>query len=223
MNKKLNTDKPGMKWKWSYRIIDGSYRVHTRLYKLHSTIVHTERTIFDLLKTMLISNNIVITALFFLIVLYIQIKKIELTPEYYPTLSVIISLLVLGWGYQFFQGKKIKKRLLEMSSEITEESLEKWPDYLWDEASKWATRILMTTEILKEIEKISSCERDDEYTTTKTNFFSILKESIDGLKDIKNTCKKGPKPKRHDYDKTIQICNKFIEKGEEFIEKGERV
>ena len=213
-----------MKWKWSYRIIDGSYRVHTRLYKLHSTIVHTERTIFDLLKIMLTSNSVVIAALFFLIVLYIQITDVKLTPGSYLTLFVLISLLILTYGYQFFQANKIKKRLLEMSSEITEESLEKWPDYLWDEAAKWGTRILMTTEILKEIENIPSDEQDDEYITTKTNFICILQDSIDELKDIKNKCEKSPKkPKWHDYDKTIQICKKFIEKGEKFIDNGERV
>ena len=217
LNKRLNADKPGMKW--SYRIIDGSYRVHTRLYKLHYAIVHTERTIFDLLRNNFITSNLVIiTTLVSLTFLYIQITGAELSSGSWGIFALLIALLVLEGGIYFNQAKKIENKLLEMSSEITEESLEQWPDYLGDEVDKWCTRILMVKEILKENENIPSDEQDESYRATEKNFTRILNYSIGELKKKKKECEASslaeiPEYKDY-YDETIQTCNVFIELGE---------
>jgi len=123
--------------------------------------------------------------------------------------------LLSVFGYQFYQAKKIEKELLEISSEIKGGFLETWPDYLWDEAAKWGTRILMIKEILKENENIHPDKQDESYRTTKKNFARLLEYSVGKLKEIKTECKArlSKKPEYKDYDKTIQICNEFIEMG----------
>lgn len=217
IKKGIDTNKLGMKEEWAYRIIDASYRVHTRLYKLHYAIVHMEGTVFTLMKNnMITSNSVVITAIFGLIALYLQVADIKLSLEFYLTLFLVLSALLFIYGYQFYGAKKIEKQLLEISSEIKEDYLETWPGYLYDEAAKWGTRILMIKEILNENEKNNPNKQEKSYITTKKNFTRLLEYSIGKLEEIKAECEvcQSKKLEFNDYNMTIQMCNEFIEMGE---------
>ncbi len=216
-NKGLDTEKLGMKGEWAYRIIDASYRVHTRLYKLHYAVIHTEGTIFTLMRNnMITSNSVIITAILGLIALYIQVANIKLSSEFYFTLFLVLTALLFIYGYQFYGARKVERELLKISSEVKGEYLETWPDYLWDEAAKWGTRILMIKEILNENENNHPDKQEKSYITIKKNFTRLLEYAIDNLKEIRTECEAGlsKKPKYSDYNKTIQICNEFIEMGE---------
>ncbi|NOR48167.1 MAG: hypothetical protein GQ533_09020 [Methanosarcinaceae archaeon] len=129
---------------------------------------------------------------------------------------LVLSALLFIYGYQFYGAKKIEKELLEISREIKGDYLETWPGYLWDEAAKWGTRIIMAKEILNENEKNHPNKQEKSYKTTKKNFTRILGYSIDNLKEIKAECEVclSNKLEYNDYNKTIQICNEFIEMGE---------
>ena len=189
INKGPDTNKLGMKGEWAYRIIDSSYRVHTRLYKLHYAVAHMEGTVFALMKNnMITSNSVVITAIFGLIALYLQVANITLSSEFYLTLFLILFVLLFIYAHQFYGAKKIEKKLLEISSEIKGDYLETWPGYLWDEAAKWGTRILMIMEILNENEKNNPDKQDKSYITTSKNFTRLLEHSIGKLKEIKAEC-----------------------------------
>lgn len=199
---------------WSYRIVDSSFSVHTRLYKLHNALYHLEKTTFTLLKNNIITTPIVIIAtLSYLTVLYMQIADVELSLEFLKPLIIIALFFFLIFCYQIVGALKIEKELKIIKSEIKGEHLEKWPDYLFDEASKWATRISMATEILNDIEKIPMAERDEMFESTKRNFTTIIKYSMDNLNDILENCDKLSDEYRKDSTTIENICGNYINKG----------
>lgn len=195
--------------KCAYRIVDASFRVHTRLYKLHYSLIHTENTIFTLLKNNIIASGaVVISAILGLVLLYVQIAQITLSSASLLTLVGLISALALVYGYQYKQAKKAEDDLKKISSEIKLDSLEKWPDYLWDEAAKWGTRILMAKEVLEENEKIYPDKKVESYKLNKRNFVNVIEDSLERLKKYKELCEKS------NLIEVSNECERFIKLGE---------
>ena len=70
----------------------------------------------------------------------------------------------------------------------------------------------MLKEILKEYENIHPDKQDD--IISKTNFTRNVGYSIGKLEEIKTDCEvELSNPENKGYDKTIRICNEFIEIG----------
>ena len=199
---------------WSYRIVDSSFTVHTRLYKLHHALYHLEKTTFTLLKNNIITTPfVIISTLIYLTALYIEIEDVKLSLEFLKRWIIIALIFVSIFCYQFVGAMKIGKELKIIKSEIKGEHLEKWPDYLYDEASKWATRISMATEILDDIEKIPTAKRDEMFEATKKNFTFIIEHSIDNLNYIIENCDKLSDEYRDHRIKINNICGSYIKKG----------
>lgn len=194
----------------TYRIVDASYRVHTRLYKLHHALYHTEKTAYTLLKNGILTTGAVIAiAISSFTLLFVQLLDLKLNYENYFTILVVIILLEIVYYYRYTQAQKAENELGIISDEIIDEHLEKWPDFLYDEASKWATRILMAKEVLDENEKIAISSRNGLYDIVKSNYTNIIDDCVDKLKNIKNECD------NLDCDNAIRIkiekiCNDYI-------------
>lgn len=178
-------DTPDMKC--AYRIVDASYRVHTRLYKLHYALIHVEKTILVSLRNNISTSGIIISASVGFILLYIQIAEVKLSSASLLTLVGVISALLLIYSYQYKQTKGAEKEIEKISRELKEESLQHWPDYLMDEVAKWGTRILMAKDVLEENEKISN-KQDELYKLTKKSFIDKVEESLNRIKKYKEWC-----------------------------------
>ena len=195
----------------TYRIVDASYRVHTRLYKLHHALYHTEKTAYTLLKNGIITTGAVIAiAISSFTLLFVQLLDLKLNYENYGTILIVIILLEIVYYYRYTQAQKAENELGIISSEIIDEHLEKWPDFLYDEATKWATRILMAKEVLDANEKIAIDSRNKLYEIVKNNYTNVIDDSIAKLKKIKTECN------NLDCDNAIRIkiekiCNDYID------------
>jgi len=193
----------------AYRSIDASYRVHTRLYKLHNALYHTEKTIFHLLKNNIITTgSVLVLAITSFTLLYVQIADVNL--KSCLAIGTITIVLIGVYAYQYDEARKSEKELGMMAGEIKDAAIESWPDFLGDETSKWATRILMAKEILDENERTPINDRDKSYELTKNSFTDIIDECKNRLVKIKKDSEKLDDKYKDSRDRIIDICDEFI-------------